>query len=103
MIDYETYELNRMARKIHPCVNPRCDNFVEMQNSYGLCISCFMMLVEHLGSAHKIFDYSTKPALRRMTRSELKLELRRAGSKIPSLKYRKIGSPNSQERGDDHE
>lgn len=98
IIDYKTYESNRLARKIHPCINPRCSNFVEMHNSYDLCIRCFDMLVEYLGSEHLLFDYSTKPALRCMTTKKLKTVLRRAEDKFPSLKTVKRGNSNSQRK-----
>ena len=38
IISREMYESNRIARRHHPCINPRCNNLVEIQNSYDLCI-----------------------------------------------------------------
>jgi len=96
--EIEIYEMNREARRINPCINPRCSNFVDMGNSYDLCIRCFDMLVDHLGSEHLVFDYSTKPALKRMTVKQLKSVLRKAENKKPSLKSEKIARSNSQKR-----
>lgn len=98
IIDYKTYESNRDARKIHPCINSRCSNFVELHNSYDLCNRCFEMLVEYLGSEHRLFDYSTKPALRCMTTKQIRTALRRAEDKFPSLKSVKRGNSNSQRK-----
>ena len=98
IIDYKTYESNRLARKIYPCINSRCSNFVELPNRYDLCIRCYEMLVEYLGSEHKLFDYSTKPALRCMTTIQLRTVLRRAEDKFPTLKTVKRGNSNSQRK-----
>ncbi len=97
-VDPETYEKNYLAQKIHPCINPRCSNFVEIQNSYDICMRCFDMLVDYLGSEHLIFDYGTRPALRCMTTRQLKRALRKAEAKFPSLKTVKRGNSNSQKR-----
>ena len=98
VIDYEIYKANRTARRVHPCINPRCSNFVEIQNSYNICMRCFDMLVDYWGSEHMLFDYSTKPALRCLTMKQLKSILRRAEDKFPSLKTVKRGNSNSQKR-----
>ncbi|MCF7798501.1 hypothetical protein K9M74_01210 [Candidatus Woesearchaeota archaeon] len=97
-IEYEMYEKNYVARKTHPCINPRCTNFVEMQNSYNICMKCFDLLVDYLGSEHLIFDYSTMPALRRMTTKQLMSALRRAENKYPCVESVKRGSSNCQRR-----
>ena len=96
--DYEKYEMNKEARRNNPCINPRCDNFVDMGNSYDLCLRCFDMLVDYLGSEHLIFDYSTKPALKQMTVKQLKNVLRKAENKKPSLKHERSVRSNSQKR-----
>jgi hypothetical protein len=95
---YEIYELNDNARRKHPCINPRCSNFVEIENSYDICMRCFDMLVDYLGSEHLIFDYGTRPALRCMTMKQLKTALRKAEAKFPSVLSIKRGNSNSQMR-----
>lgn len=96
--DYELYEMNEDARKNHPCINPRCPNFVEIQNSYDICMKCFDLLVDYLGSEHMIFDYSTMPALRKMTMKQIKSALRKAENKYPCVESVKRGSSNCQRR-----
>lgn len=98
VIDHGTYELNEVAKKRHACINPRCNNFVELQNSYGVCMRCFDMLVEYMGSEHYLFEYATSPALKKYTKSQLKILLRRAEDKFPSLKSVKRDGSNSQRR-----
>jgi hypothetical protein len=98
IIDKNTYELNKTARKFHPCINTQCDNFVEIENSYNICMRCFDMLVDYLGSEHLIFDYGTNPALRCMTIKQMKSMLRRAETKFSNFKSKKRGNSNSQIR-----
>lgn len=98
LVDPHTYEKNRIAKRKHPCINPRCSNFVDIQNSYDICIKCFDLLVDYLGSEHLIFDYSVKPALRHMTVKQLKTVLKKAEEKNTHLKSVKSGSSNCQRR-----
>jgi len=98
LIDENTYEDNKIARKVHPCINPRCDNFVEIQNDYNICLRCFDMLVEYLGSEHKVFDYGAKPSLKCMTTKQMQRMLQMAELEFPFSMSRKRGSSNSQRR-----
>ena len=92
------YEKNKEARQANPCLNPRCDNFVDIHNNYDLCNKCFDMLVDYFGSEHSIFDYGTKPTTRRMTTSELKKMLRKVENNKRSLKNQRWCISNSQKR-----
>ena len=97
-IKLNLYEKNKEARQANPCINPRCDNFVDIGNHYDLCIRCFDMLVDYFGSEHSIFDYGTKPTTRRMTTSDLKKVLRKAEKQKRTLKNKKWSTSNSQKR-----
>jgi hypothetical protein len=92
------YDRNKEARQTNPCINPRCDNFVDLGNNYDLCIKCFEMLVDYFGSEHMIFDYGTKPTTRRMTMDNLKIMLRKAEDEKRSLKNQRWHTSNSQKR-----
>ncbi|MCF7871614.1 hypothetical protein K9L97_01145 [Candidatus Woesearchaeota archaeon] len=92
------YERNKEARQANPCINPNCENFVDIGNQYNICIRCFEMLVDYYGSEHFIFDYVTKPALRRMPVEQLKKVLEKAEKEKRTLKNKRWGISNSQKR-----
>jgi hypothetical protein len=89
---------NEEARMVNPCINPECENFVDIGNQYNICIRCFEMLVDYFGSEHMVFDYVTKPTLRRMPVDQLKIALRKAEKEKRSLKNRRWHTSNSQKR-----
>lgn len=90
------YDRNKEARQTNPCINPRCENFVDIGNNYDLCVKCFEMLVDYFGSEHLIFDYASKPALRRMTVDMLKKVLLKVENEKRTLKNQRWQTSNSQ-------
>lgn len=92
------YARNKESRQMNPCINPECKNFVDIGNAYDICVRCFEMLVDYYGSEHLIFDYASKPALRRMPVSNLKRALKKAEKEKRTLKNQRWYTSNSQKR-----
>ena len=86
---------NKEARRTNPCINKKCNNFVEIGNKYDICIDCFDMVVEEMQSIHRVFDYGTKPTTGRMTSDEMKNLLKEIERK-PRVKIQNIKSSNRQ-------